>query len=161
MEVVVGNAVGAEVIGGVLVGLSRHPQMSPGVSQVEVDVVEVGVLELVVVVVGSRQPSHPGSWQVDVEVAIGLVVVIVGAGVAEGVVVVGSLQPNQPGVLQVDVVVVVVEVVFVVVVVSSRQPHQPGVLQVDVLVEVEVDVVVEVLLVVVLSDPLLRKNFHS
>jgi hypothetical protein len=88
------------------------------------------------------------------------VVVVVGASVVV-VADVGSLHPNQPGVLHVDVVVVVV-VVSEVVVVSSRQPHQPGVLQVVVLVEVNV-VVVDVveLVVVVLSDPLLLKNFHS
>lgn len=76
--------------------------------------------------------------------------------VVGSVVVVGSLQPNQPGVLH-----VVVEVVVAVsVVLSSRHPHHPGVLQVDVLVALVelVEVAVEV---VVISEPLLRKNFHS
>lgn len=94
----------------------------------------------------------------------------VAVGLADGtgmavptVVVVGSLQPNQPGVLQVVVVEVfegdeVVEVVVeVVVAVSSRQPHHPGVLQVAVRVLVELD---EWEVVVLLSDPLLSKNFQ-
>lgn len=98
-------------------------------------------------------------------------VVIVGLGVAPFFEVsVGSLQPNQPGVLQLEVVEVVslvvvdvdvdvdVDVVVVVVVVdSSRQPHQPGVLQVLVRVRVfDVLVVLEV----VVSEPLLSKNFQ-
>lgn len=76
-------------------------------------------------------------------------------------VVVGSLQPNQPGVLHVDVVVLVVlsSVVVVVEVDSSRHPHHPGVWQVVVLVKVG-DVVLA-LVVVVVSEPLLRKYFHS
>lgn len=99
------------------------------------------------------------------------------------VVVVGSLHPNQPGcevvsfqsreenakkrtVLQVLVVLVERVVVTVVVVVvdpgavvdSSRQPHQPGVLQVD--VRVRTDEVVDVVDVVVVSEPLLSKNFQ-
>jgi hypothetical protein len=86
----------------------------------------------------------------------------VGDGTAvASVVVVGSLQPNQPGVLHVEVVEADVDVVVVVpVVLSSRQPHQPGVLQVEVLVVVEL-VVDVVELVVVISEPLLRKNFHN
>lgn len=117
------------------------------------------------VVVGSRHPNHPGSLQeVVVDVAVGVVVVSDGAGVAVVVVVVGSLQPNQPGVLHVVVVaaLVVVDVVVVpvVVVLSSRHPHHPGVSQVEVLVAV--GEVVEVTVVVdVVSEPLLRKNFHS
>jgi hypothetical protein len=55
--------------------------------------------------------------------------------------------------------VVVTEGEPVVVVVSSRQPHQPGVLQIDVLVAVAD--VVEVVVVVPPSEPLLLKNFHS
>lgn len=92
----------------------------------------------------------------------GMVVVRDDSGVAV-VLVVGSLQPNQPGVLHVVVdVLVVLVLVAVVVVLSSRQPHQPGVLQVEVLVEVGVVVaVVVVVVVVVCSEPLLRKNFHS
>lgn len=103
-----------------------------------------------VVVVGSLQPNHPGVLQVDVVEYADVVDMVV--------VVVGSLHPNQPGVLQVDVEVEVVEVV-VMVVESSRQPHQPGVLQVSVRVKVG-DVVVAVV-VVVISEPLLRKNFQS
>lgn len=64
-DVVVGADVGAEVIGGVEVGLSQHPQMIPGVSQCD-DVAEpehVGVVVAVTVVVavGSRHPNQPGS----------------------------------------------------------------------------------------------------
>jgi len=107
------------------------------------DVVKAGTA----VGVASRHPNQPGVSQVVVDVA-------------GSVVVVGSLQPNQPGVLQLVVVVVVDVVVAVSVVLSSRQPHQPGVLQVDVLVALVelVEVAVEV---VVISEPLLRKNFHS
>jgi hypothetical protein len=87
-------------------------------------------------------------------------------GVAEGAgavvpveVVVGSLHPNQPGVLHVVVVEVLEEdeVVEVVVVVSSRQPHHPGVLHVVVRVVVELD---ELVVDVLLSEPLLSKNFQ-
>ena len=69
--------------------------------------------------------------------------------------------------MHVDVVAVLVVasdvVVPVVVVVSSRHPHQPGVWQVEVLVAEDDEVEVVELLdeVVVVSDPLLRKNFHS
>lgn len=70
--------------------------------------------------------------------------------------------------MHVDVVAVLVVwsevvVVPVVVVVSSRHPHQPGVWHVEVRVaEDEVVEVAELLEeVVVVSDPLLRKNFHS
>lgn len=143
------------------VGVSQQPQITPGVSHVEVVVrgieQDVGVVELI----GSRQPNRPGFLHVDVAVVqVGIADVGPGVGV-EVVVVVGSLQPNQPGVLHVEVDVPVAEdvEVVVVVVVSSRQPHHPGVLQVDVLVEVG-DVVV-VVAVVVISEPLLRKNFQS
>lgn len=163
----VGSWVGPGVIGKLAVAVvdsSRQPQKRPGTSQF-VEVREDGLG--VEVLVGSRQPNHPGVLQDVVEVGVGVgaaVVVIDGAGVARAVVevVVGSLHPNQPGVLQVDVVLAVElldEVVEVVVVVSSRQPHQPGVLQVDVLVLVE-DVEVEVVVVVVISEPLLLKNFQ-
>lgn len=74
--------------------------------------------------------------------------------------VVGSLQPNQPGVLQVVVLVVGV-VVVVVVVLSSKQPHHPGVLQVVVVLVVVVELVEVGDVVVVISDPLLRKYFHN
>lgn len=163
--------VGAEVMTGVLTDLSQHPHIAPGVRQVA----EVGIAAEAAVVVGttlveSRQPNHPGSRQlvlalgvavaVAVAVTVGRVVVTVDAGAA--VVVVGSLHPNQPGVLHVVVVAVVVgDVVLVVpvsVVLPSRQPHHPGVLQVEVRVS---DVVVVVEVVVVISDPLLLKNFHS
>lgn len=153
---------GADVIAGVFVDWSQHPQIAPGLWQVE----EVGVATEPAVVVAamlvvSRQPNHPGSWQLVLGVAEAKVVVNVDAGSA---VVVGSLQPNQPGVLHVVVVAVVVGdvvigvAVVVVVALSSRQPHHPGVSHVDVLVR---DVVVVVEVVVVISDPLLRKNFHS
>lgn len=85
-----------------------------------------------------------------------------------------SLQPNQPGVWQVvvgvggDVVVVVVgemgavdfveDGLLVVVVVVSLQPHQPGVLHVTVVLLL--DILVNVVVVVV-SVPLLWKNFHK
>lgn len=108
--------------------------------------------------VGSLQPNQPGVLHVD-EVMVGAVVVGDGTVVASAVVV-GSLQPNQPGVLQVDVDVDVDVVVAVVVVLSSRQPHHPGVLQVEVLIGVEL-VVDVVELVVVISEPLLRKYFHN
>jgi hypothetical protein len=83
-----------------------------------------------------------------------------GAGTAVPVeVVVGSLHPNQPGVLHVVVVEILRddEVVEVVVVVSSRQPHHPGVLHVVVRVVVELD---ELVVEVLLSEPLLSKNFQ-
>jgi hypothetical protein len=93
-----------------------------------------------------------------VDVAVG---VADGAGMAvPTVVVVGSLHPNQPGVLQVVVVDVLDEddeVVEVVVVVSSRQPHHPGVLHVVVRVLVELG---ELEVDVLLSEPLLSKNFQ-
>ena len=118
-------------------------------------------------VVGSLQPNQPGVSHV--LVGAGEVAVSVGAGAAldvdttvedEEVVVVGSLHPNQPGVLQVDVEVDEVLVVVVVgleVVLSSKQPHQPGVLQVSVLVRVDV---LELLVLVMGSLPLLSKNFQ-
>jgi hypothetical protein len=120
MSVSVGAIDVIDVIDGVEVGSSQHPQKSPGVSQYELDGVELEVLDICVEVV--------------------VAVVALGA--------VGD-----------EVAVVAVIVVDVV---SSRQPHQPGVLQVDVLlVVVDIVVVVEVVLEVVLSEPLLRKNFHS
>jgi hypothetical protein len=100
---------------------------------------------------------------VDVRYAEVAVSVADGEGIAVAtVVVVGSLHPNQPGVLQVVVVEVVVvevvdEVVVIFVVVSSRQPHHPGVLHVVVRVLVEVD---ELEVDVLLSEPLLSKNFQ-
>lgn len=60
MEVLVGTAVGADVIGGVLVGSSRHPQKNPAVLQVEDVGVEVEI-PVVVGLAGSRQPNHPRS----------------------------------------------------------------------------------------------------
>lgn len=87
-------------------------------------------------------------------VALGLVIVI-----ELGVVVVSSLHPNQPGVLHVEVEEeLVVVVTGAEVVVSSKHPHHPGVLQVSVRVR-EVDVELLMLLVVV-SVPLLSKNFQ-
>jgi hypothetical protein len=88
-----------------------------------------------------------------------VVVVVVKVGTVVVTPGVGSLQPNHPGLLHVVVDALVAEDVGVVVVVSSRQPHQPGVLQVDVLV-VPVELVVDVVVVVV-SEPLLWKNFHN
>ena len=134
-------------------------------------------LAVVVVEVGSLQPNQPGVLHVlelDAYVLdVGVwerVVVTVGHGMALEdvvglceVVVVGSLHPNQPGVSQVvdvevEVELVVVEVTLVVVD-SSKHPHQPGVLQVSVLVRVA-EVEVGGLLVVVVSVPLLSKNFQ-
>ena len=120
---------------------------------------------VLVVDVGSLQPNHPGVLHVDVEVGCE-VVVIVGAGdaldvVVVSVVVVESLQPNHPGVSHVvlELEVVVVDVVESAVVDSSRQPHHPGVLHVSVRVLVRV-VVLVLLFDVVLSVPLLSKNFQ-
>ena len=148
--------------GGFAVSGSQHPQKNPGVSQLEVRV--GGEVCVAVGVVGSRQPNHPGCSQVLVEVAVevGRVVVTGGPGVAS-VVVVGSLQPNQPGVLHVldDVDEDELVEVAVVVVLSSKHPHHPGVSHVEVLVDVVLVELAVVLVVVVISDPLLRKNFHS
>lgn len=148
---------------------------------VEVSADDVLVADCLVEVVESWQPNQPGDLQVvlDVvcvateddkdEVAIVEVVVTVGAGagvamllvmVVVSVVVTSSLHPNQPG--ERHVVVVMVSVVVtgtVILLVSSKHPHQPGVLHVSVLVRVK-DVEVEEELVVV-SVPLLSKNFHS
>ena len=70
------------------VELSQQPQKSPGdmhVVLVAVAVAVAGGEETggLVVVVGSRHPNQPGCLQVVVaEVSVGIVVVIVGAGVA-------------------------------------------------------------------------------
>jgi hypothetical protein len=134
IEVEVGIA-GAEVMlwDCVVVVVSLHPQIYPGVLQ-------VGVLEGIEasdVEARSLQPNHPSVLQVSVKVGVP---VLVGDLV---VVVVSSLQPNHPGVLQVEVVVVVVvvvvEVTGLVVVVSSKHPHHPGVWHVDVRVLVFVE----------------------
>jgi hypothetical protein len=145
--------------------------------QVVLELVDEGIDEVeegfAVVEVGSLQPNQPGvlhvlELEIELDVAVREeVVVTVGQGAALEdvvcvceVVVVGSLHPNQPGVSQVDVEVEVVLVdVTLVVVDSSKQPHQPGVLQVSVLVLVA-EVEVGTLLVVVLSVPLLSKNFQ-
>lgn len=133
--------------------MSQQPQKNPGVSHVVV--VEV-------VDVGSRHQNQPGVLQVEVVEEGGSVMVTVGDGPVTVVVVVGSLQPNHPGVLHVLVVDVVEGEVEPVVVVSSKHPHQPGVLQVDVVVvRVLVFVVVVAAGDVVISEPLLRKNFHN
>lgn len=160
--------VGAGVIVGSSSIVSQHPQKKPGASQL----VELcGVVCDVSVAVGRsvislHPPNHPGVSQEDVDVGTGVLVVMIGAGVADGVgvVVVLSLHQNQPGVSHVVVVVagsvvVIGSVVWVpvVVVVSSRHPHQPGVWHVEVLVSVDV---VDVGLVVVESEPLLSKNFQ-
>lgn len=122
------------------------------------------------VVVGSLHPNQPGVSQVLVDVGSVEVVVTVGTGAGllgvlndeeDDEVVVISLHPNQPGVSQVvevELELVLVEVEAPEVVVSSRQPHHPGVLHVSVLVLVAVLVV---LLLVVVSVPLLSKNFHA
>jgi hypothetical protein len=66
-----------------------------------------------------------------------------------------------------DVLVTLVIEVLAVVVVLSKHPHQPVVSHVEVLVVADVDVdVIAVLVgvvvgVVVVSDPLLLKNFHN
>lgn len=137
--------------------LSRQPQNKPGVLQDEVAKVggavivgagvAVGVVE---VVVWSWHPNHPGVLHVEVVVET----------LVEEVVVVGSLHPNQPGVLHVEVELLEEVVVVVMVVLPSKHPHQPGVLQIDVLVGIE-DVAGEVVVVVVISEPLLLKNFQS
>lgn len=146
---------------------------------VDVPDIEVLVEDGLVEVVESWQPNHPGVLHVVLEIVVGaaeedevatvgvVVTVGAGAGVASllvSVVVIvrvsSDLHPNQPG--ERHVVVVIVSVVVtgtVILLVSSKHPHQPGVLHVSVLVRV-VDVVEEEELVVV-SVPLLSKNFHS
>lgn len=143
---------------------------------------EVLVEECLVEVVESWQPNHPGVLHVvlevvvvaaeedEDEVAIVDVVVTVGAGAGVARLVVSvvvmvemtsDLHPNQPGERQVVVVIVSVVVTgTVILLVSSRHPHQPGVLHVSVLVRV-VDVAEEEEELVVVSVPLLSKNFHS
>jgi hypothetical protein len=141
--------------------------------------------------VTSLQPKKPGVLQevlAAMEVGKLDVVVIVGAGETEDEVddvlddeevVVLSLQPNQPGVSQVVEAVVLDEVVALVVdmddvvdtadvvdidevVVSSRHPNHPGVKHVSVLVRVlEVSVAVVLVLLVVGSVPLLSKKFQA
>lgn len=138
-----------------------------GAGAVEKAVLAGSAVVVVVVVVKSLQPNQPGVSHVEVLVR-GVDVVVTGGVVtgAEVVVVVGSLQPNQPGVLQVDVeleVVLVDELVDVVVVGpevvdSSKQPHHPGVLHVSVLVRVLL--LVDELVLVMGSLPLLSKNFQ-
>jgi hypothetical protein len=150
------------------------------------DVLDVEDEDLGEEVVESWQPNQPGDLQVvdmGLEVTLGVtielvkwdeddtveVVVTVGTGagvtiplvmVDVSVVVDTSLQPNQPGEMHVVRVVVTVVVTGTVILVdSSRHPHQPGVLQVSVRVRV-VDVLVDEALLVV-SVPLLSKNFHS
>lgn len=140
---------------------SLHPDQS-AFSQLAVEVIIADVRDgsavAVVVVVGSLQPNQPGVLQVDVEEDV---VVVGGVGTVDVVVIVWvflSLHPNQPGVSHVVVVMVVKYVVVgPEVVLSSRQPHQPGVLHVSVLVLVVLE---ELLEVVVMSEPLLSKNFQ-
>lgn len=110
MEVAAGGPCGGAVIGccvgvgvrvwlsSVVVVLSLHPQNLPGVSHVVVAVGMLLVLVVVVVdVVLSLHPNHPGVLHVEV--------VVVEVVVVHGV--------------------VVVVVVDVAVVVSSKHPHQP------------------------------------
>lgn len=113
----------------------------------------------VVVIVGTGAGAGEVSEPLEDDEAVVVVVVVV--------LVVGSLQPNQPGVLQDFVELELVEeeevergeeVVVVVVVDSSRHPHHPGVLHVSVLVR---ELVLELLELVVVSVPLLSKNFQS
>jgi hypothetical protein len=149
---------------------------------VDVSDTEVLVADFLVEVVESWQPNQPADLHVVLEVvcvaaeededegAIVEVVVTVGAGagvaillvmVVVWVVVTSSLHPNHPGERQVVVVMVSVVVTgTVILLVSSKQPHQPGVLQVSVLVRV-IDVVLAEEELVVVSVPLLSKNFHS
>jgi hypothetical protein len=127
------------------------------------------VLEVVCVAAEEEKEEEDEEEGVEDEEATVEVVVTVGAGagvarllvmVVVSVVVTSSLHPNQPGERQVVVVIVCVVVTgTVILLVSSKHPHQPGVLHVSVLVRV-VDVEVEEELVVV-SVPLLSKNFHS
>ena len=146
-----------------------------GVSDTEV-LVEDGLVE----VVESWQPNHPGVSHVVLEVvtvaeeddeeAAVEVVVTVGAGAGVAILLVSvvvivdvasDLHPNQPGERQVVVVIVSVVVTgTVTLLVSSKHPHHPGVLHVSVLVRV-VDVAEEEAELVVVSVPLLSKNFHS
>lgn len=146
---------------------------------------EVLVEDCLIGVVESWQPNHPGVLHVALEVvvvaaadedededevAIVDVVVTVGAGAGVARLVVSvvvmvemtsDLHPNQPGERQVVVVIVSVVVTgTVILLVSSRHPHQPGVLHVSVLVRV-IDVAEEEEELVVVSVPLLSKNFHS
>lgn len=137
-----------------------------------------GETELEVEGAESSQPNQPGVLQLVLlpadEVRREDVVVTVGAGAADDAaveevveksVVVESLHPNHPGDSQLveleqedeeddDVVLALPELVLD----SSKQPHQPGVLQVS--VRVREYAVLELVLVVVLSVPLLSKNFQ-
>jgi len=140
----------------------------------ELDDVILGNAVLEVLELGSLHPHHPGCSQT-VEVGLaedGACVAEAGMDVVGGVIVssavvvvivtlTSDLQPNQPGLMQLVVVyvVVIIGVVEVVVDDSSRHPHHPGVLHVDVLVYVVELVVVDLVLVVV-SLPLLSKNFQ-
>jgi hypothetical protein len=128
------------------------------------------VLEVVCVAMEEEEydEDEDEEGEEDEEATVEVVVTVgAGAGVARllvmvvvSVVVTSSLHPNQPGERQVVVVMVCVVVTgTVMLLVSSKHPHQPGVLHVSVLVRV-VDVEVEEELVVV-SVPLLSKNFHS
>jgi len=81
----------------------------------------MAVVVVVMVVVGSLHPNHPGVLQVDVLVVDDSVVV----EVVMVEVVVSSRHPHQPGVLHVDVIVdVEVDVEVEVVVVSELLPSK-------------------------------------
>ena len=119
------EVVGGEVIGGEVIGGSGSAVF----------------VCLLVCVLSSLHPHHPGVAHVVLVGSRVFEVVVAGAVVWNFVVVVLSLHPNQPGVSQlcvveVDVAVIGREVVVTApeVVVSSRHPHHPGVLHVSVLV---------------------------
>ena len=159
--VLVSVGVGEAEVGFAVVVGSRHPNQP----------MEVHVLEL------ELEPTLVDELTARVVVTVGHGAGLDGAVEDEDVVVVESLQPNHPGVSQVvDELEEVLVEVAVVVVVSSKQPlfcklascqcltqrfpptyHHPGVLHVSVRVLVAVEVL---LLVVVVSVPLLSKNFQ-
>jgi len=68
--------------------------------------VGIVVLGLLVVVVSSLQPNHPGVLHVDVDVVVAVLLVVV----VPEVVVVSSKHPHHPGVSQVEVRVFVLVV---------------------------------------------------
>ena len=150
-------------------GSSQQPKNRPGVLHVSASVVDVCVgveyedKDVVVMLDSHPPPNQPGLQDALAVVEAGTDEVVVGASTVVVIVrFADSLHPNQPGCRHVVVVYVVVTTGRVDdgrLVVSSKQPHQPGVLQVDVLVKDVLEAVV-VVVVVVLSDPLLSKNFQ-
>jgi hypothetical protein len=89
-----------------------------GMLDCEVVVAVRGTVVLVVVVISSLQPNHPGVLHEEVEV----VVVVVVVGVTPDVVVVSSRHPHHPGVLQVDVRVCILVLDVVVLVMRVLLP---------------------------------------